>query len=188
MNNRENLLKQAMEMFASRGYEAVGVQEIADAAGIKKPTLYHYFGSKSGLLGTLLTEHFDPFFETLQAAATYKGDVTGTLRDVVRAYFSFAGQNPRLYRFYLSMWFAPTQSDGFKVTASLNERQQQLIETLFASAANDHGNMKGRQRTYAASFLGMVNTYVMLSLNGYAEFNDELVYSLVHQFMHGIFS
>ncbi|RPH58179.1 MAG: TetR/AcrR family transcriptional regulator, partial [Chloroflexi bacterium] len=146
MNNRENLLKCALEMFAARGYEAVGVQEIAGAAGIKKPTLYHYFGSKSGLLLTLLTEAFEPFFVTLQAAAIYQGDVTITLRAVVGAYFNFARQNPRLYRFYLSMWFAPPDSDPFKVCLAFNERQQQLLETLFTSAANDHGNMKGRQR------------------------------------------
>lgn len=188
MNNRENLLNHALEMFVLRGYDAVGVQEIVEAAGITKPTLYHYFGSKSGLLSTLLTEHFDPFFETLQAVAGYQGDVTMSLRDVAGAYFNFAGRNPRLYRFYLSMWFAPADSDAFKASLTLNERQQQLIETLFVNAARDHGNMQGRQRTYAASFLGMINTYVMLSLNGYAEFNDELVYKLVHQFMHGIFS
>jgi AcrR family transcriptional regulator len=188
MNNRENLLKQALELFTARGYDAVGVQEIADAAGIKKPTLYHYFGSKSGLLSILFTEHFDPFFETLQAAAEYKGDVTNTLRSVAGAYFNFARQNPRLYRFYLSMWFAAADSDAFKVSVSFSIRQQQLMETLFTCAANDHGNMKGRQRTYAASFLGLVNTYVMLFLNGYAELDDAQVYSMLHQFMHGIFS
>lgn len=188
MNNRENLLHHALQLFASRGYEAVGVQEIAAAAGIQKPTLYHYFGSKKGLLLNLLTENFDPFFEQLEQATAYQGDVTISLRTVTKTCFDFASQNPRLYRFYLSTWFAPAESDAFQASASLRERQQALLETLFAAAANDHGNMRGRQRAYAASFLGMVNTYIMFSLNGYAEFNDNLVYSTVHQFMHGIFS
>lgn len=188
MNNRENLLKQALELFASRGYEAVGVQEIADAAGIGKPTLYHYFSSKKGLLSTLLSENFTPFFETLQTAAAYKGDITMSLRAVVGTYFDFARQNPRLYRFYLSMWFAPADSEPFKVSVSLNDHQQHLMEALFTCAAEDHGNMKGRQRTYAASFLGMINTYIMLSLNGYSQLDDNRVYSMIHQFMHGIFS
>ena len=188
INNRENLLNQALRMFATRGYDAVGVQEIADAVGIKKPTLYHYFGSKQGLLTTLLTEQFTPFFETLTRAAHYQGDVTMSLRAVVFAYFSFASQNPRLYRFYLSTLFSPVESEAFKVAKSFTDQQQQLLESMFAEAAKQHGNMLGRQRSYAASFLGMLNTYVMLSLNGEAELNDELVYRLVHQFMHGIFS
>ena len=188
MNNRENLLHQALQLFASRGYDAVGVQEIASAAGIQKPTLYHYFGNKSGLLTTLLTEAFDPFFEKLELAALYQGDVSLSLRAVAAAYFSFASQNPLLYRFYLSLWFSPLGSDTFKISAVLSERQQKLMETLFSAAANQHGNMKGRQQAYAATFLGMLNTYVSLSLNGYAEFNDALIYSMLHQFMHGIFS
>jgi len=188
MNNRENLLNCALELFSLRGYDAVGVQEIAEAAGIKKPTLYHYFGSKSGLLATLLTEHFDPFFESLQTASQYQGDVTASLRSVARVYFDFARQNQRLFRFFLSMWFAPRASDPFKASQALNERQQQLMENLFSSAAGDHGNMKGRQRTYAASFLGMINTYAMLSLNGYGDLDESLINKLVHQFMHGIFS
>jgi len=55
-------------------------------------------------------------------------------------------------------------------------------------AAKDHGNMRGRQRAYAATFLGMLNTYIALVLNGYAKLDDDLVRKAVHQFMHGIFS
>ncbi len=188
MNNRENLLKCALQLFTSRGYDAVGVQEIVESASVTKPTLYHYFGNKSGLLNALLTEPFDPFFETLQSAARYNGDVTMTLRAVAGAYFTFAEAHPLLYRFYLSTMFAPPESESFKVCQSLSERQQQVMESLFANAAEYHGNLKGRQRAYAASFLGIVNTYVTLSLNGAALLDDALVYGVVHQFMHGIFS
>ena len=188
MNNRENLLKCALELFASRGYDAVGVQEIADAAGITKPTLYHYFGSKSGLLSALLSEAFEPFFPTLESAARYLGDVTNALRAVAGVYFDFAHQNPVLYRFSLSLSFAPPDSEAFQASRALHAHQQQLLENLFASAARDHGNMQGRQHTYAASFLGIVNTYAVLSLNGNAELDQNRVYVVVHQFMHGIFS
>lgn len=188
MNSRENLLTQALIMFTARGYEAVGVQEIAEAAGVKKPTLYHFFGSKNGLLTTLLTKHLDPFMETLQQAALYQHDITKSLQTVAATYFNFAGQNPRFYRFFLSLWFASAESDAFKAALPFNTRQQEFIETMFLAASNDHGNMKGRHKAYAASFLGMVNTYVMLSLNGYAESNDGLIASTVKQFMHGIFS
>ena len=58
MDNRERILQCALELFYAKGYDAVGVQEIAQKAGITKPTLYYYFGSKYGLLETLLTKHF----------------------------------------------------------------------------------------------------------------------------------
>ena len=188
MDNRENLLNRALELFAANGYDAVGVQSIVDAAGIKKPTLYHYFGSKSGLLHTLLHEYLDPFLADLQTIAHYNGDITASLQAITNAYFKIARQHPRFYRFYLSMWFAPLESEAFKAMQPFSQRQQQLMETLFADAVKDHGNMRGRQRPYAASFLGMINTYVMLSLNSYEDLNDEQVRRVIHHFMHGIFS
>lgn len=188
MENREKLLNCALELFAANGYDAVGVQAVSDAAGVGKPTLYHYFGSKSGLLNVLLKQYLDPFFEHLSRAADYQGDVSMSLRAVAQAYFNFARQNPRFYRFFLSMWFAPRESEAFKATRAISERQQALLEEMFQRASQDHGNMRGRHQAYAASFLGMINTYVMLSLNGYAELNDDFIYRLIHQFMHGIFS
>ena len=48
------LLDIALDLFSRRGYEGTGVQEIVAAAGVTKPTLYHYFGSKIGVLKALL--------------------------------------------------------------------------------------------------------------------------------------
>ena len=188
MDNRSGLLSCALKLFASRGYDAVGVQEIVDAAGVTKPTLYHYFGSKGGLLHTLLSEHFTELYRSIEQVATYQGDLPRTLSTVATAYFDYARGHPLFYRLQLAMWFAPPESDGFQAIARLGARQQQLIEEIFRRAAQDHGNMRGRHRAYAATFLGMINTYAGLALNGYLELDDELAYAAVHQFMHGIFS
>jgi TetR/AcrR family transcriptional regulator len=188
MDNRSNILDHALDLFASRGYDAVGVQEIVNAAGITKPTLYHYFGSKLGLLNILLEEHFSVLHRSVEQASDYRRDLPLTLNRTAAAYFHYARENKRFYRMQLSTWFAPPDSDAFKAVARFNERQQQLLEKLFIQAANDHGNMKGRHRAYAATFLGMINTYIGLWLNGYVELDDALVYKAVHQYMHGIFS
>ncbi len=188
MDNRSNLLASALQLFASRGYDAVGVQEIVEAAGVTKPTLYHYFGSKQGLLDALLAEAFSELNAAVAAAAVYRRDLPLTLNRVVMAYFHFARERRVFYRMQLSMWFAPEHSAAFRAVAQLGERQQQILEDLFRQAAEDHGNMRGRQRAYAATFLGMINTYIGLGLNGYTELNDRLAYTAVHQFMHGIFS
>jgi AcrR family transcriptional regulator len=188
MNNRSNILSIALKLFASRGFDAVGIQEIVDAAGITKPTLYHYFGSKEGLLNALLASNFDELYQSVEQAAYYQGDLPFTLNKIVAAYFHFADMHRLFYRRQLSMWFAPADSVAFKSVSSLNEKQQQILESVFIRAANDHGNMKGRHRAYAATFLGMINTYIGLVLNGYTDISDDLIYRAVHQFMHGIFS
>ena len=72
IDNRKVILDCALELFAIRGYDAVGVQEIVDAAGITKPTLYHYFGSKHGLLEEVLSEHFGSLNKEVEEAAQYE--------------------------------------------------------------------------------------------------------------------
>lgn len=43
------MLEVAGRSFAARGFHAVSMDGIAEQAGISKPMLYHYFGSKEGL-------------------------------------------------------------------------------------------------------------------------------------------
>ena len=59
MDNKTKILDSALELFHARGYDSVGVQEIAEMAGVTKPTLYYYFGNKQGLLSTLLNLKYE---------------------------------------------------------------------------------------------------------------------------------
>ena len=46
-HTKERILSQALTLFAQKGYEAVSVEEIAAAVGIKAPSLYkHYKGKR----------------------------------------------------------------------------------------------------------------------------------------------
>ena len=188
MDNRSLILHCALTLFSARGYDAVGIQEIVEAASVTKPTLYHYFTSKRGLLDCLLETHFNELFAGLYQAADYHGDLPLTLEKIARCYFDYARQNPVFYRMQLSLYFAPPDSEPNQAVAHFNLEQHQAIEKVFILAVKEHGNMRGRQREYAAAFRGMINTYIALFLNGYVELTDGLVYQSVHQFMHGIFS
>jgi TetR/AcrR family transcriptional regulator len=188
LDNRETILECALRLFAERGYDAVVVQEIVEAAGITKPTLYHYFGSKRGLLDALLQAHFSVLRSRVEIAADYRGDLPLTLSRVVSAFFALARERPAFFRLQLALWFAPPHSEAWQAVAPWHTQQQALLETLFAHAVNDHGNMRGRQRAYAATLLGMIHTYIGLALNSYVELDEPLVQQAVHQFQHGIYS
>ncbi|GAP12879.1 transcriptional regulator, TetR family [Longilinea arvoryzae] len=188
MDNQSILLQVALELFAARGYDGVGVQEIAEAAGVTKPTLYHYFGSKAGLLTALLDEQHEPLNRAVAGAAGYHGDLPGALEALARAYFDFARAHPAFYRMQLGMYFAPRESEAWQQVAGRNEQQYQAVAHLFASAVGDHGNLSGRQELFAAIFIGSLNNCIALWLNGRVDLNDELVYRVVRQFQYGIYS
>jgi AcrR family transcriptional regulator len=188
VDNRARILEYALRLFATRGYHAVGVQEVCDAARVTKPTLYHYFGSKRGLLEALFEQRCVPFLGDLATALTYQRDLPLTLQRTTRSYFRFATQEPVLYRLLLGLWFSVPDSEAFEVIAAFNERQQRLVEAMFQKAAADHGNMRGRHRIYAATFLGMINTHIGAALNGYLKLTDAVARQAVKQFSHGIYS
>lgn len=187
-DNRAQLLNCALRLFVAYGYDGVGVQQIVEAAGVTKPTLYHYFGSKLGLLETIFREQLEELHDSLKQAAVYRHDLPRTLYETARVVFTFAKAHPEPYRLHLSLWFAPIESEAYQAVVRFHERQFTVMETLFREASKDHGNMKGRHRAYAATFLGMLNNYVSLALNGYTKLDEPLVHQSVHQFMHGIFS
>lgn len=51
---RENILSTASRLFAQNGYEATGVAQICEQAGISKGAFYHHFSSKQTIFLTLL--------------------------------------------------------------------------------------------------------------------------------------
>lgn len=187
-DNRSKLLGCALRLFVSKGYDGVGVQEIVEAAGVTKPTLYHYFGSKQGLVETLLNEELAELDEKLAAACDYRHDVPGTLTEIARAYFDYAKGHREVYRLFLSLWFAPLESPAYRAAVRWHDTFFDRVEKVFEAAEKDHGNMKGRHKAYAATFTGMVDRYIALALNGHTHLDDVLMHQAVKQFQHGIYS
>lgn len=54
---REQILAAAARLFATRGYTAATMNDVAAACGISKATLYHYVRDKHGLLAQITQGH-----------------------------------------------------------------------------------------------------------------------------------
>lgn len=63
---RELLLGAAADLFAARGFHAVGMDDIGEAAGISGPGVYRHFPSKQALLETLLERTMDRMLDTVR--------------------------------------------------------------------------------------------------------------------------
>ncbi len=75
-NMKEKILVAASESFAARGFEATSLQMLADAVGIKKPSLLYHFRNKeevrAEVLARLLSQWNARLPEILLAASTGK--------------------------------------------------------------------------------------------------------------------
>jgi TetR/AcrR family transcriptional repressor of nem operon len=55
--NRDQALKRALELFQARGYEATSIQDLVDAMGIGRQSLYDTFGDKDALYREALNRY-----------------------------------------------------------------------------------------------------------------------------------
>jgi TetR/AcrR family transcriptional regulator len=187
-DNRQRLLKVALTCFAARGYDATGVQEIAAEAGVTKPTLYHYFGSKAGLLDSLIRESTRDYLDAFDAACGFEGDLTHTLSRIVAVTLEFAKRRPDVYRFLLMLYFLPPEHEARHIADPVFARQLEALTTMFLKASQQHGNMRGRHQRYAFTFYGHCNSCAVLVMDGVIADDDRLRHDVVHQFSYGIYS
>ncbi len=54
---REDILAAAARLFADQGFSATSMNQVAEACGVAKPTLYHYFQDKQALLAQICDSH-----------------------------------------------------------------------------------------------------------------------------------
>lgn len=81
---RAQLLDIALDLFAQQGFDATSTQQIASAAGVTQGLVFHYFGSKEGLLTAVLTSRHS--FATKMADLLAEADASNMpIKDVLQA-------------------------------------------------------------------------------------------------------
>lgn len=183
-----SLLEKGLELFSQAPYEDVGVQDIASAAGVTKPTLYHHFGSKLGFYQAVFSHYTAPFFNQIAQTAEYRNDLTHNLNETARAAIDFFMADEKTFRM---LEYAATTSPGAEHHAFVQSYWNDLIgafETLFSAAVPQHGNLANKTKTSAWAFIFTVRAGIHIILKDRSCYTPDMPYKLVHQFMYGIFS
>ena len=146
MDNRQLIMNSALTLFYESGYDAVGVQQIVDSAGVSKPTLYYYFGSKQGLLEALLNEHFQPMEQKLIEASETGKNIPEKLYRIARAFFNGASEDPKFHMLMMALFYSGRKSEGFRTVYPMIDRFYHLCVDVFdnASAERPSGTIRRR--------------------------------------------
>jgi AcrR family transcriptional regulator len=93
-SRREQLLGEAVRMFAERGYTNVGIEDIGSSLGMAGPSVYNHFPTKIDVLTTALNRGWAYLLTDLADALSTSADAPGALRTLVRSYVRFAVAHP----------------------------------------------------------------------------------------------
>ncbi|MGC4807991.1 TetR/AcrR family transcriptional regulator [Micromonospora sp. DT233] len=87
----QQMLDAAVRVFSRRGFHAASMDEIAEDAGISKPMVYAYLGTKEELFVACLHREGTRMMEAIAGAAAPDLDADERLWRGLRAFFGFVG-------------------------------------------------------------------------------------------------
>src|SRR5687768_17091811 len=97
-SKRHAILAAAIDAFVSDGFAATSMDDVARAASVSKPTIYHHFGDKEGLFRAAIRSALadtDARTHDLVAALPRTEDLRGDLRRFARQHLADL-MDPRL--------------------------------------------------------------------------------------------
>jgi TetR/AcrR family transcriptional regulator len=120
---RDRILDAALDLFGTRGFEAVSLDEIAVVVGVRKQTVLYWFASKDELLSSVVVRTADELVAAVEAALRGAGDGFARVEAVVKAVFRPAVRRPALLGLVREL-----NRLGPAVSQSLRDRFHPLIE------------------------------------------------------------
>lgn len=137
MTTKQKILNEALTLFAEKGYSAVYVGDIADAVGIKAPSLYKHYKSKQAIFDSCIevfSERMAQVRNQLRLPDTPKADInyqtasTETIVEIAN----------NLFMFYLQDDVAAKFRKMLMIERYHNPELNELFENLFMGGAVKH--------------------------------------------------
>jgi AcrR family transcriptional regulator len=92
---RAGLISAATELFTQRGFDGVGVRDVAHAAGVTPAMVSYYFGDKQGLYVAMVESVFQRLLDRVSALAQRAADEQGDpLSSFVRLHITTLAEEP----------------------------------------------------------------------------------------------
>ena len=95
LSTKRRIEQAALQLFAAKGFEATGIRDIADRAGLSTAALYHYMGSKDELLIDFMLVSMTQLTRVATDALGAAEGPAAELATLVRAHVGFHALDPQ---------------------------------------------------------------------------------------------
>ena len=188
---RAHLIAATTPLFAEKGFNGVGVRELANAAGVNISMISYYFGGKEALYAAVLNEQF----ATLKGVAKLKEAVADPMAKFelyVRATVARYRKSPYLLRFYTSELTNPTPCFETIVKPAIRGVVQILLDTFSEGLSHERFRTGLNPTDTVLALAGMINFYFLLEpatgdlVDHSPERDEELIRHIMDIFARGI--
>ena len=132
--NRDEVLKKAMRLFWSLGYEQTSVRDVLDATGFNRHSLYEEFGGKDGLFKAVLEFYKENIAQQVISPLTKKESDIETLRAIFKE--RAAHDQTQLGCLFTNTANIKQCLDGelFQLTKAYNRKVEKAFQTCITHA------------------------------------------------------
>jgi AcrR family transcriptional regulator len=127
-DSREVILDAAEDLMARIGYDKTSISMICRASGLPVGSLYHYFGSKAGLLTAVMTRGADRFYAAMPRPEEMPGSPEQNMRDYWAAAADAIVANARY--FYLESDLTRFGRDDPEIARLIDESRQSALSHI----------------------------------------------------------
>ena len=137
MTTKEKILHEALSLFAEKGYDAVYVGDIADAVGIKAPSLYKHYKSKQEIFDSCV-EVFSKRMEQVRTDLRLPDTANAEVNYQTANMAMITSIAVNLFMFYLQDDVASKFRKMLMIERYHNPQLNELFEELFINGAVKH--------------------------------------------------
>lgn len=172
---KERIKREAMRLFVEHGVDAVSMRDIAEAVGMKAPSLYAHFRSREELIGELFHASYADYGRRLAEAAVMPGDFRRQLEAMIRVACGLHAEDELLFNFLLL-----TQHGFLRQVSGDDGNPVDVICRWVAGAMADGDIPSGNANVIAAAIIGVIVQTATFRLygrlgQGLAGLTDEIV-------------
>ncbi|MER6676928.1 TetR/AcrR family transcriptional regulator [Streptomyces sp. NPDC000983] len=172
---RQQLIGVALDLFSRRSPDEVSIDEIASAAGISRPLVYHYFPGKLSLYEAALKRASDDLASRF--VEPHEGPLGARLLRVMRRYFDFVDEHGP--GFSALMRGGPAVGSS-TTNALVDSVRQAAYEQILAHLRVQEP--PARLELVVRSWISLAESTALLWLDGRRIPRAELEVQLVHDF------
>jgi AcrR family transcriptional regulator len=152
-NTRELILDAALNLFSERGYDGVGLRDLAREVGIRESALYKHFGSKQEILDHLAKRMYD---ECIETEATH--DTTENPEELVERYRAISVEELIRSTYGTFMYFAKARrASKFRKIMTMEQFRNEKIGALYRALYFENVLVN-----YSAIFKGLMDSGTLI--------------------------
>lgn len=130
------ILTAAEQAFADAGFAAARLEDIAAAAGLRRPSLLYHYPTKDALYAAAVTRSFDRLREVLGGAISAEGSFPERLDRLAGTYVAFLVEHPAIARLVVRELMNPSAT-GRPILEQELARTLDLAESFIRFAGKD---------------------------------------------------